>query len=342
MYGTPIPRPKDAIVLRPHWRYLVKRDGTRRSRNCCDGSPCAAPSLHAFAMTYSSCVEQPIQCLFFALSAHMGYRVYGGDAQDAYAHSPPPEVPTFVSLDSQYIDWYEHKHNIKLDPSHVLPVQHALQGHPESGRLWEAHINKILTNIGFKNTVHDKCIYQTTYRGTKILLLRQVDDFSIASPSETLAKEIYNIIGTQLQLPDEKEPPFKYLGLLADFNGIDIIQSADRITLSCSHYISRVLTTHGWSTPEQDTDTSNKPTSPIPADSIDAMYNTTGPGEGTKEHAKLADKSGFSYRSLLGELMYAYVTCRPDIGYSVTTLSKFSTCPSPTHYQLLKGVALYL
>ena len=40
--------------------------------------------------------------------------------------------------------------------------------------------------------------------------------------------------------------------------------------------------------------------------------------------------------------MNAYVTCRPDLGYSITTLSKFSTCPSPTHYNLLKGVALYL
>ena len=39
-----------------------------------------------------------------------------------------------------------------------------------------------------------------------------------------------------------------------------------------------------------------------------------GPHEGTSEHAILEKKLGFSYRSVLGELMYAYVTCRPDIG----------------------------
>ena len=45
---------------------------------------------------------------------------------------------------------------------------------------------------------------------------------------------------------------------------------------------------------------------------------------------------------ILGELMYAYITCQPDIGYAVTTLSKFSTSPSAYHYKLLKGVAKYL
>jgi len=46
---------------------------------------------------------------------------------------------------------------------------------------------------------------------------------------------------------------------------------------------------------------------------------------------------------LLGELLlYAYVTCRPDIGYATITLSKFSTCPHDHHFALLKKVAKYL
>ena len=40
--------------------------------------------------------------------------------------------------------------------------------------------------------------------------------------------------------------------------------------------------------------------------------------------------------------MYAYVTCCPDIGYAITTMSKFSTKPSKYHYKLLKGIAKYL
>jgi len=61
MYGEPVRKPPGAIVLRPHWQYSIKRDGTRCSCNCCDGSPQSAPLLYGIASTYSSCVEQPVQ-----------------------------------------------------------------------------------------------------------------------------------------------------------------------------------------------------------------------------------------------------------------------------------------
>ena len=53
MYGEPIVRPTDrnAIILRPHWQYHVKRCGTRRARQCCDGSKRADFLLHALALT---------------------------------------------------------------------------------------------------------------------------------------------------------------------------------------------------------------------------------------------------------------------------------------------------
>ena len=57
----------------------------------------------------------------------------------------------------------------------------------------------------------------------------------------------------------------------------------------------------------------------------------------------LEKKKEFNYCTLLGELMYAYITCCPDIGYAVTKLSKFSLAPTEYHYYtLLRGVAIYL
>ena len=58
------------------------------------------------------------------------------------------------------------------------------------------------------------------------------------------------------------------------------------------------------------------------------VYDQKGPTEGTLEHKAIEQKAGFSYRTLLGEMLYAYVTCRPDIGYTITLLSKFGSCPS--------------
>jgi len=186
MYGEPVRKPPGAIVLRPDWQCSVKRDGARRSRNCCDGSPRSAPLLHGIASTCSSCVEQPAQRLFFALAARENYRVYGGDAQDACAHSPPPKTPTFMSIDNACADWHEHRFKKKLDHSLVLPVFHALQGHPESGKLWEKHITAILRSpkFGFTSTTHDKSVCSATFEGAKMLLLRQVDDFAVACPNK--------------------------------------------------------------------------------------------------------------------------------------------------------------
>ena len=77
---------------------------------------------------------------------------------------------------------------------------------------------------------------------------------------------------------------------------------------------------------------------PIPPDSIsiEKMYQDVDPKEDTTYHKSIESKFEFSYQTLLGEIMYAYMTYRPDIGYAVTTLSKFSGSPSTYRYGLLK------
>ncbi len=344
MYGTPCKPPPGAIVLSPHWQYRIKTSGKRRSRNCCDGSPRAAPKLHAMAETYASCVEQPIGRLFLALSAALNYVIYGGDARDAFAHSPAPKIPTFIRIDDAFADWYQAKFGKPIDRRHVLPIQHALQGHPEAARLWEEHITSILHDLGFRSTTHERNIYIAHLDGTPILLLRQVDDFALASPDPAIATTIFDAIGKKLQLPGETSPPFEQLGLMSSFNGVDVHQTRDYIKLSCTSYLRRLLAGHNWETPgEFESKIGSRPTEPIPASCIAALYTTpAGPCEHTQEHAKLEHDMGFAYRSLLGEILYAYVTARVDIGYAITTLAKFAAAPAKIHYQRLKGLALYL
>ena len=115
MFGEQCKLPPNGVLLRSHWQYQVKRNGKRRSRNCCDRSKQAAPLLHAIAKTYSSYVEQPVQQMFIAMSAKLGHGLFSGDAKDAYAHSPPPDTPTFVQIDDACANWYEHKFGKKIN-----------------------------------------------------------------------------------------------------------------------------------------------------------------------------------------------------------------------------------
>ena len=41
-----------------------------------------------------------------------------------------------------------------------------------------------------------------------------------------------------------------------------------------------------------------------------------GPHEKTAEAKEIVSKKGFSYGNVLGELIFAYIICRLDIGYS--------------------------
>jgi len=118
---------------------------------------------------------------------------------------------------------------------------------------------------------------------------------------------------------------FKYLGLIKDFNRLDVAQHSDTIKLSCKKHIDRVLTTHGWSKPSLPVP--SKPSAPLPVDTVTSICAHQPPPENTAKHAALVAKCGFAYRTLLGKLLCAYVTCRPDIGYATIALSKFSTCP---------------
>ena len=50
----------------------------------------------------------------------------------------------------------------------------------------------------------------------------------------------------------------------------------------------------------------------------------------------------FPYRELIGSLMYAGVSTRLDIIYSVTYLARFMTCFNETHWKAAKQVLKYL
>ena len=211
------------------------------------------------------------------------------------------------------------------------------------------------------------------------MLLHQIDNFCTGITSEKAAPDLFNDIGIKIQFPSEKEDgtiPFEFLGVVTDYNGVDIIQTPDYIEISCKNYILRLLKSHGWDTPSttappiekialpkdaippdpspttaaaasvnklnvlkhhgvpilknsninedegncrinssmpnsttSDFMHTSKPSSPSPSDCIDQMYLEDDPFKNTTAHLVLEKKKGFNYCTLLGELMYAYITC---------------------------------
>jgi len=112
--------------------------------------------------------------------------------------------------------------------------------------------------------------------------------------------------------------------------------------LSAESYIRRLLKAHGWDNPSP-RESSNKPKPPLQESDVANLFNlAAGPVENAPKHKALKAEQGFGYRSVLGEILFAYALCCPDIGYAVTTLAKFSTAPNVLHYKSLKHLAICL
>ena len=187
MYGEPIPRPKEGTFLRQIWTYVVKNNGTKKARNCCNGSKLKGKGVK-YAKHYAASVSQQGMKLFVALAAHFGYIILAADATNAFAQSPAPDDQTYVFVDEQYRDWYREKFGKEIPKGYVLPVLSALQGHPEAGALWADKIEGTLKKLGFRSTTHETCIYRGQWMDQDILICRQVDDFMFATANEATTK----------------------------------------------------------------------------------------------------------------------------------------------------------
>ena len=94
----------------------------------------------------------------------------------------------------------------------------------------------------------------------------------------------------------DNDLPITFLGLVKDYNGVDIIQTSRKIKISAASYINRMLKTHGWDTASdgeiQDTVfkacmKSSKPISPIRTEVIKDLYDKPGPVEHSPEAKSL-------------------------------------------------------
>ena len=191
--------------------------------------------------------------------------------------------------------------------------------------------------MGFQNTVHEQKICSGTIDGKDVSVCQQVDNFAVGAKSPDTVKLFITKI--------REHVPANYAamgietegGLYQRYNGIDIFQTRDYIKLSCESYINCVLQTHGWDAPESNEHKSSTPV-PIQPTVANHLMTLEGPSEKTPEAKEIVSKKGFSHRSVLGELIFAYITCRLDIGYSVCLLARFSDHPHEEHFDALKGI----
>ena len=117
------------------------------------------------------------------------------------------------------------------------------------------------------------------------------------------------------------------MGLVTMFNGMDVLQTRHYVKVYAQTYIECSSAKHlqTWMNVSQ---MPNQPTPlPVSDNFIKAFLAADGPrlDDGTpdiKAIEALAKKHQLGYRNGIGELIWAYITCRPDVAYAVVRSSQ--------------------
>jgi Reverse transcriptase (RNA-dependent DNA polymerase) len=202
----------------------------------------------------------------------------------------------------------------------VCLLHKGLYGLKQAGRAWHQTIDPALQRIGLTPLASDHCVYLHRGKHGLLALALYVDDLFIFTDSLTLL----NNYKQQLQRLFEMED----LGEARLVLGMKITRDrpSKKITLSQTDYVAGLL--------DKLRATELNPTAtPMEA----GLQLTRAPDEYQPSPQHITQ-----YQSIVGALMYAACATRPDIAYSVSTLSQYSARPNSTHFDALKRVLRYL
>ena len=139
--------------------------------------------------------------MFYAISVAENLLIFGADVCNAFSKAHVRKQGFYLQPDHAFCEWWIHQGNPPIPDGFVIPVMRAMQGHPESPRLWEKWCNNMIKQHKFKPTTHKLCLYTGIWQGGKCYFKQQVDDFDFATPSIELATSFYNAIDDHLSMP---------------------------------------------------------------------------------------------------------------------------------------------
>jgi hypothetical protein len=197
----------------------------------------------------------------------------------------------------------------------VCKLNRSLYGLKQSPKCWNTVLDEYLKSIGFKQSAADNCVYIRWNGEEKMMIAVYVDDLVMMSDSELQMKEVKKALSSRFKMTD--------LGPLHHCLGIVVERGHNSLRLSQKPYIEQLLKKFNME--------SCNPVSTPAACDVKLVH---------EDGSEPADPS--LYQSIIGSLLYAAVSTRPDISEAVGVLAKFNSCPTSTHMTAAKRVLRYL
>ena len=193
----------------------------------------------------------------------------------------------------------------------VCKLNKSLYGLKQAPRCWNTEFHEFLSNMGFRQSNADPCVYLDE----RIIIAIYVDDLVILTHTDVEMISIKRSLEEKFKMKD--------LGAINFFLGVSVEKLDDGILLHQKSYIEEILAKYCMQ--------GAKPVS-TPRDMNVNLVKDDG--------SKAVDRS--LYQSMVGALLYLSMATRPDISQAVGVVSRFSADPRETHLTAVKRIFCYL
>jgi hypothetical protein len=323
-----VPKQPWMRTLKSTWSYLKKLypDGRVRklkARACCRGDM-QIEGVHFFE-TYSPVVNWTTVRLMLILTAQLGLATKQIDYTSAFAHADIDLPPGYdkMSADEQsrqgvFIEMFR---GFRQDGM-VLKLKKSLYGLRQSSRNFFSLLKSNLEAIGFEQALDvDPCLFISD----TCICLTYVDDCLLYSRTQAHIDQAI----AQLRAPKTDHEGNHLKGMVLDeeddvagFLGVHIERSQDQIKLTQKGLTQRIVDA---------LQVNDLPAVSTPADIVLG-----------KDIDGDSPNCSFNYASVVGMMWYLYSHSRPDLGFALSQVSRFSFNPKRSHELALIRIGQYL
>ncbi|CAI7860611.1 unnamed protein product, partial [Closterium sp. NIES-54] len=202
----------------------------------------------------------------------------------------------------------------------VWKLKRTLYGLKQSPRGWYKRIDDFLLQHGFAHSECDSALYVLKEGEKQLVLLLYIDDLLLFSDSKDLIREVKQRLGAEFAMRD-LGPVTYYLGMHVNRD-----RANRTIHLHQEKYVKGVVESFGMG--------DSKPVGTPLATGFSCL---------TGEEESTIDEAGVKrFHSLVGSLMYAAVSSRPDLAYAAGVLGRVVSNPHTEHMRTGGRVLRYL
>ncbi|GAB2296660.1 hypothetical protein Dimus_038434 [Dionaea muscipula] len=307
-----VPRPEKARIIDCKWIYKFK-EGISKSDPIKFKARLVAKGFSQkegldYNEIFSPVVKFKTIRLMLAVTAFYDLELEQMDVKTAFLNGDLDET-ILMHQPPGYVD--------KLHKDYVCKLKKSLYGLKQAPRQWYKRFDSFVSNIGFVRSKYDVCMYFAHLDTIPIFLLLYVDDMLLISKSMPLILDLKSKLSSEFDMKD--------LGIAKKILGMEIVRNRSKheIRLHQTSYLKKVCIKF---------DMLNCKPVHIPL----AAHFILSKAQSPKNESEKIKMESVPYLNAIGSVMYAMVSTRPDLSFSISLLSRFMSNPGCEHWMTSK------